>query len=227
MWTIGSVAGRRITSRPDISTAMEYALIRPPRPDSVSSTTWLRNRCLRSVAAKRRCSRRGRAGRDTPQPREHIPAPRMLPAEPPHLVCSGQATLCRFFLCKLHGRPRNLHIPARSISSLRLVWRNQWARAMAPESGSTSKREAYSAAFRRFPHFELAIRRLMGRSEAFRDMCDELAEAEMALLKVDKVSPALREARRAEWQELIDRLVKEVEAALQDKDVVVKPRAGR
>jgi hypothetical protein len=98
---------------------------------------------------------------------------------------------------------------------------------MAPEGGPTSKREAFSAALRRFPQFELAIRRLMDRSEAFCDMCEELAEAEVALSKVDGVPPALREARRAEWQELVDRLVEEVGAALQDKDIVVRPRADR
>jgi hypothetical protein len=98
---------------------------------------------------------------------------------------------------------------------------------MALESGATGRREAFSAAIRRFPRSELAIRRLMGRSEAFCDMCEELAEAEMALSKVDKIAPALREVRRSEWQELVDRLVAEVGAALQDKDVVVKPRAGR
>ena len=97
---------------------------------------------------------------------------------------------------------------------------------MAPESGS-NKREAFSAALRRYPQFELAIRRLMARSEAFCDMCEELAEAELALSTVDKVAPALREARRAEWQELIDRLVAEVGTALLDKDIVVKPRLDR
>ena len=98
---------------------------------------------------------------------------------------------------------------------------------MAPQSGPTGKREAFSAALRRFPQFELAIRRLMARSEAFCDMCEELAEAELALSRIDKVAPELREARRAEWQELIDRLVGEVGAALYDKDVVVKPRPDR
>jgi hypothetical protein len=89
------------------------------------------------------------------------------------------------------------------------------------------KREAFSAAFRRFPQSELAIRRLMDRSEAFRDMCEELADAEAALSKVDGVPSALREARKAEWQDLVDRLVGEVGTALQDKDVVVRPRIGR
>lgn len=67
----------------------------------------------------------------------------------------------------------------------------------------------------------------MARSEAFCDMCEELAEAELVLSKVDRVPSGLREARRAEWQELIDRLVGEVEAALLDKDIVVKPRPDR
>jgi hypothetical protein len=98
---------------------------------------------------------------------------------------------------------------------------------MALESGSIDKREGFSAALRRFPQFELAIRRLMARSEAFCDMCEELAEAEVALATVNKVAPALREARRAEWQELIDRLIGEVGAALHDKDVVMKPRTDR
>jgi hypothetical protein len=98
---------------------------------------------------------------------------------------------------------------------------------MAPEGGPTNKREALTAALRRFPDFELAIRRLMDRSEAFRDMCEELAEAEVALSNVDEVLPASREARRVEWQGLVDRLVREVETALQDKDVVVNPRTGR
>lgn len=98
---------------------------------------------------------------------------------------------------------------------------------MGTESGSTDKRGALSAALRRFPLFELAIRRLIARSEAFCDMCEELAEAELALSRIDKVAPELREARRAEWQELIDRLVGEVSAALYDKDVVVKPRPDR
>ena len=98
---------------------------------------------------------------------------------------------------------------------------------MAPEGETTGRREAFSAALRRFPQLELAIRRLMNRSEAFADMCEELAEAEVALSRIDKVRPALREARRAEWQELVDRLVGEIGTALQDKDVAVKSRAGR
>jgi hypothetical protein len=92
------------------------------------------------------------------------------------------------------------------------------------ERGPADRQRAASAAVRRFPQSELAIHRLMDRCEAFREMCEELAEAERALSTVDLVPPALREARRAEWQQLVDRLVAEVGAALQDKDVVTRPR---
>lgn len=63
----------------------------------------------------------------------------------------------------------------------------------------------------------------MDRSESFRDICEELADAELALSKVDhQAPPALREARRAEWQELIDRLVGEVGAAVLNTDAARK-----
>jgi hypothetical protein len=97
---------------------------------------------------------------------------------------------------------------------------------MGTPSGPANRQKAISAAVRRFPQCELAIHRLMDRCEAFSEMCEELAEAELALSTVDLVPPALREARRAEWQELVDRLVAEVGAALQDKDVVTRPHAN-
>jgi hypothetical protein len=90
------------------------------------------------------------------------------------------------------------------------------------EDGPADRRRAVSAAVRRFPQCELAIHRLMDRSESFRDMCEELAEAELALSRVDQVPTALREARRAEWQELVDRLVGEVGAVL-DTDARKSP----
>ena len=85
---------------------------------------------------------------------------------------------------------------------------------MAKEDKSAGRTRAISAAVRRFPRFELTIYRLVERSESFRDMCEELAEAESALSMVDKMPPTLREARRAEWHELVDRLVGEVGAVL-------------
>jgi hypothetical protein len=85
---------------------------------------------------------------------------------------------------------------------------------MRMDDEPADRQRAVSAAVRRFPQFELPIHRLMDRSEGFQDMCEELAEAELALSRIDEVPPALRESRRAEWQELVDRLVGEVGAVL-------------
>ncbi len=74
------------------------------------------------------------------------------------------------------------------------------------------------AAVRWFPQSELAIRRLMLRLEAFVDMCEELADAEKALSKVSEIPADLREARRNEWQEIVDGLVCEVGKALRESE---------
>jgi hypothetical protein len=85
---------------------------------------------------------------------------------------------------------------------------------MVMKRGLSGKEKGLAAATRRFPDAEFSIRKLMAHSEAFCDMCEELAEAEFALSKVPEARPELREARRAEWQELVDLLAAEVEAAL-------------
>jgi hypothetical protein len=89
-------------------------------------------------------------------------------------------------------------------------------RAMATKGESSAVEQAYAAAARRFPQAKFAIRMLMNRSETFCDMCEELADAEFALSQVPGVPAALREARRVEWQELIDRLVAEVGTAISE-----------
>ena len=75
------------------------------------------------------------------------------------------------------------------------------------------------AALRKFPQSELPIRRLMSRNENFRDMCQELADAEFALSKVGEISPDLQEVRRCEWEQLIARLTSEISAQLQDSQM--------
>ncbi|WP_192179786.1 hypothetical protein [Mesorhizobium amorphae] len=97
---------------------------------------------------------------------------------------------------------------------------------MEREDRSHNKTRAVSAAVRRFPQFELTVHRLMDRSETFRDMCEELADAELALSRVEELPTALREARRSEWQELVDRLTGEVGAVL-NADVARIPAIGR
>jgi len=85
---------------------------------------------------------------------------------------------------------------------------------MGTEGLPEDRKRAVAAALRRFPHHELTIYRMMDRAESFRDMCEELADAELALAKVDKAPPAQRKERRSEWQALVDRLLAEMEAEL-------------
>jgi hypothetical protein len=110
----------------------------------------------------------------------------------------------------------SLHIPARSTK-----------RAMGSENGRANRRKAVSAAVRWFPQCEFAIHELMDRSESFRDICEELREAELALSTVDDAPAALRETRRAEWQNLVKRLVGEVEAELRERSVLARRRPNR
>lgn len=92
------------------------------------------------------------------------------------------------------------------------------------ESGQATKRAALAAALRRYPQLELAIRRLFDAEEGFRDICEELSEAELALSKVGDLPIALREARRSEWEELVERLARELETAVRNREVL--PRSG-
>ncbi len=85
-----------------------------------------------------------------------------------------------------------------------------------------SRRAALSAALRRFPDLELTIRQLIAADQNFRDMCDELAEAETALSRVDQLPLHIRAARKAEWEDLVERLAREVDAALQERQTVAR-----
>ncbi len=85
---------------------------------------------------------------------------------------------------------------------------------MAARSEPNHIDRRYAAAVRRFPHSELAIRRLLSQSETFRDMCEELADAEQALANVTAVQPAVLVARQMEWEEVVDRLFGEIKVAL-------------
>ncbi|MBB3589906.1 hydrogenase maturation factor [Rhizobium sp. BK529] len=73
-----------------------------------------------------------------------------------------------------------------------------------------------SSVLRRFPEREFNIRRMMEKDQTFFDLCEELAVAEDALANVDQFPPAIRSERRAEWQDLVDRLAKEIDGALQN-----------
>ena len=87
---------------------------------------------------------------------------------------------------------------------------------VASKLGSIVTDRGMIAVVKRFPQSELAIHRLMQRSETFREICDELAEAELAMSKVPQTPPELCEARTREWQEVVDRLVAEASSALRE-----------
>jgi len=75
----------------------------------------------------------------------------------------------------------------------------------------TSKQRAFLAATRHLPHFELSIRRLIEIDDTFREICEELSDAEAALSECAGASVSLRATRQAEWQDLVDRLVREID----------------
>jgi chromosome segregation ATPase len=76
------------------------------------------------------------------------------------------------------------------------------------------------AATRRFPEHAQAIEQLAERDETFRDICQELADAETALESVRRGPTELREAREDEWQALIERLAAQITEALQNENVI-------
>ena len=82
---------------------------------------------------------------------------------------------------------------------------------MATDSELVIKQtRAWQAAAKRFPRSEFTIRRLLCTNETFRELCEELADAEAALANVPESVAQLQEAREREWRELVQELVTEV-----------------
>ncbi len=71
-----------------------------------------------------------------------------------------------------------------------------------------------TAILRRFPSRKQAIEKLAAYDESFCLLCEDLADAEAALQKWENANSSMRDQRCAEFRELIDDLVKEVEVAL-------------
>jgi hypothetical protein len=80
------------------------------------------------------------------------------------------------------------------------------------------------AATRSFPSEARLIEKVMILSESFRELCDDLAEAERALAATNQMPEALRRGRRAECQEWVESLTNEIERVLLTSKVV--PIAG-
>jgi len=72
--------------------------------------------------------------------------------------------------------------------------------------------EGVLAAVRRFPERQQAIEALADRNEDFRSLCVDLADAEAALAGWRASTAAVRDARCAEYRDLVEDLAREVGA---------------
>lgn len=79
---------------------------------------------------------------------------------------------------------------------------------------------AFSAARQRFPACGHDIRFMMDRNEAFFEMCEELAMADMALANIASVPAAERDTRADECRVWIERLTAEIAEALERSNVI-------
>ena len=77
-----------------------------------------------------------------------------------------------------------------------------------------------AAVLRRFPLERRVVADLRAQSEDFCDMCEELADAELALLAAEALPPAVRRERTAEWVAAVERLTAEIESALRHANVI-------
>ncbi|NKN10680.1 hypothetical protein [Rhizobium laguerreae] len=82
--------------------------------------------------------------------------------------------------------------------------------------------EGVTAVRRQFPARIKAIDDLSARSEDFREICRDFADAQSALQKWNVSTDSKRDERVVEYQELIAELSKEIEGAL---DASVPPTA--
>ena len=90
---------------------------------------------------------------------------------------------------------------------------------MRTRSGVVVAEESLHAAVRRFPAYTLQVRRLLARNESFQAMCEDLAVAEQALALTERLPEAVRADRRAEYEDLVESLVREIEGTLHRSNV--------
>jgi hypothetical protein len=91
---------------------------------------------------------------------------------------------------------------------------------MGTRSGDIIGSAGLCAVLRRFPEKQALVKRKFTLDESFRAMCDDLEAAEGALSVVDRLPDHLRVTRRAEYDEVIQSLVDEIEAALHRAKII-------
>ncbi|MBN9026438.1 MULTISPECIES: hypothetical protein [Kaistia] len=98
---------------------------------------------------------------------------------------------------------------------------------MATEEEAGAGPDGIEAAIRHFPTQADDIKALARESELFRDICDELAEAEVALWTVDRLDVALRAERRLEWLGFVRWALKEIDSELRHARIASFSRTNR
>jgi hypothetical protein len=91
---------------------------------------------------------------------------------------------------------------------------------MSRSGESIAADDGLGAALRRFPGQRRQIEDLLRQSESFVGLCADLAAAESALAAVGQLPEAVRAARRAEFQDLVESLGAELGTALRAATVV-------
>jgi hypothetical protein len=76
------------------------------------------------------------------------------------------------------------------------------------------------AAIERFPMWRRTIEALAARNEDFRSLCEDLAEAQLALRRWEQSSSQVREQRCVEYASLVEDLASEIEDALEAASIV-------
>ena len=76
------------------------------------------------------------------------------------------------------------------------------------------------AAIRKFPSNAKSIEALLVSSESFRELCEDLAEAERALAAIDQLPKPLQFPSRIECRGWVESLAKEIEGVLRETKVV-------
>jgi len=73
---------------------------------------------------------------------------------------------------------------------------------------------AIQAAIAHFPDRGRAIQELAGTDEGFQSLCEDFAAAQAALMHWERSSSSVRDARCAEYRELVRDLAAEIDAEL-------------
>ena len=76
----------------------------------------------------------------------------------------------------------------------------------------------------RFPAQAEQIQKLFETDDSFKGMCEDLAAAEQALTSVDKFPIHLQEARREEYQNLVESLLVEIQEELGRSKIIAFSR---